>query len=104
MPRLKVGRGIAGDLDLAVGVLPNQDLHWKIDRDAGRRDHERRSGFRIAEDQQLGGTHLHPCPLRLTAMIDHAEQFDPLGLQDPRKFLNRLVDRVLAEYGYDAVL
>src|SRR6266487_7204011 len=58
VPRLKIRRAIVGDPDLAVTVLPNQDLERQIDRDRGRGNHEGSSGFRIAEYQKLCRPHM----------------------------------------------
>ena len=102
MPALKVRRAIVGDPDFAFAVLPNQDLQRQIDRDAGRGNHERRSGFRIAEYQELGGPHLHSGSFRLTTVIDQGKQLDSFGLEYFLQFFNRLIDRMMAGYADDS--
>ena len=60
-------------MSFAVAILGNQYLEGKIEGDAGRRDHERRARFRIAEDEEFGGTHLQTGLFGLSAMIDQGE-------------------------------
>lgn len=104
MPGLKVSQAIVRDPDFTVAVLPNQNLERQIDRDAGRRNHQRRSGFRTAEYQKLGGPHLHSGFFCFTAVIDHGKQLYALGLEYLLDLLNRLIDQLFAGYADDSVI
>ena len=99
------GRGaIERDPDFAVIVLPNQHLERQVDGDGGRGEHQRSSRFRIAEDQELRGPHLHSDFFRFTTVIDQGEEFDSLGLENFFELLDGLIDRVVTGHADDSVV
>ena len=92
MPGLQVCRAVIRNPDPGIGIFPNKNLERQINGDARRSNHERSSGFGIAEDQKLGRPHAHAGFFRLTTVIDQGKQLDPLRSQDFFEFLDRLVD------------
>lgn len=76
MALLEVFRRIVGKPDLSLRVLPSQRLEREVDRDAGGRNHERRTAFGIAEDEQLRGAHLEADLGGFAAVIDERENID----------------------------
>lgn len=103
MPGLEVFSTIVGNPDSSVSVLRDHKFQWRIDRNAGSGKHKGSSGLRIAENQQLGGRHLHAGLLGFAAMINHCEQLDIPRTQDFFKLSSRLFNRMAALHGYDPI-
>jgi hypothetical protein len=66
--------GVAG---LGFG---DEDLEREVERGAWCCDHERRSGFGVAEDQQFGRAHGEAGGDGFAGLVDEAEEFDALLL------------------------
>ena len=76
MALLQILRAVPGDPDFASGVFGDEDLEWQIDGDAGGDEHDWRSGFGAAENQELGVGHAHANFLSFAAVIDEGEEGD----------------------------
>ena len=63
---------------------------------ARSRQHQRRAGLRVAEDQELGGRHFQPHPSRFSAVVDQGEELHAFRLQDRLEFIDRLVHGAMA--------
>src|ERR1700674_2188134 len=82
VPLLKVFRRIVGEPHFALLVVPCERFQWKIDRQPGRGDHQRRPAFRTAEDQQLRRAHGEAGLLRLTAVVDECKHRQAFLFED----------------------
>lgn len=84
------------DPDLSLGVLPNQDLEWKIDGAAGRCQHHGRTRLWISKDEKFRRAHFQSDFRRFATVIDQREQRYPLCLENRFKLFDRFVHQVVA--------
>jgi hypothetical protein len=84
-------------------ILPQKDLERKIQRRKRRLQHQGRSGFRTAEDCELGIGHTQTDSRRLTAMVNDREKIDIPFSQELSKAGQRLVNGALTGLGDDAI-
>ena len=98
MPLLQIGWAVISRPDSSLGILPDQNLKWKVDSATGRRQHDWSARFWISENQQVGRRHFQPRFSCFSAVIDYRKQSDALCLKHPFHFLDRLVHRVIARY------
>ena len=83
------------DCPAALG-LRHQDLERQVERGARRGHHQRRSRPRGAEDQHLRRAHRQARRRGFAGVIDEAEEFDALLLEQLQQTVNGLIDRVVA--------
>lgn len=88
MPLLKIGRAVIAKPCLSARIFPNQNLERQINSRAGCCQHQGRTRFGTAENQQLGGTHGYADVLRFAAMVDQSEQSNILRLQHGLELLD----------------
>src|ERR1700722_8928685 len=95
---------VVGDPVFPLRVFPDQDLERQIDGDARRGQHQGGSSLGIAEDDQLGGVHLHSNFGRFPAVVDQSKDGDSLSLENRQQFFQRRVYRVPGGFVDDSVI
>jgi class 3 adenylate cyclase len=90
---------VVGEPHLTLAVLPGEHLQGQIDADALRALHQGRTGPRIAEDQELGGSQRETPFLGGCRMIDPRDH-DQVPVPDrPLEPVHRLRHRIRAPCG-----
>src|SRR5262250_1200352 len=74
MPLLQIGWAVVANPNLSLSILPNQNLKWKVNSAAGRREHYGSAGLWVPKNQQLGRMHFHSYLFRFAAVVHHREQ------------------------------
>jgi hypothetical protein len=92
VPLLEILRAVVTDPHFSLSVFPDQDLQRKVDGAAGRRQHYWSAAFRVAEDQQFGGRHVHSHLFRLPTVVDQGKESDSFRLQNILELFDCLVD------------
>ena len=87
---------VPGDQRCAVGFLSEKNLQWKIERSAGRREHHRCAGLRVAEDQQLCVGHMEADGAGFAGVIDESEELDVFFGEQGGEALDEFIDGVTA--------
>jgi hypothetical protein len=96
VPLSQVLRIIVREPDPSLAILRNEYLQWQVESDAWSGKHERRSCFGTAEYRQFGGGHFDSHFRGFTAVVDDNKEGDAFRLQKAFKFVDRLVDGVIA--------
>src|SRR5579859_7574365 len=82
----------------------DEDFERQVDCAAGSRDHKRRSGCGVAEEEQLGGAHGEAGRGGFAGVIDEAEELDAFFLQQRLQPRDGFVDGIVAGYGIEAFM
>ena len=80
MSLLQICRAVIGNPDVSAGLLRYQNLKREIDGDARGSQHQRRAGFRTAENDKLGRTRFQPNLLGFIGMVNYRKDGYPLPL------------------------
>ena len=100
----QVLRAAVGEPGFSCGVFTDEDFQGKVDSNAGSGEHQRRSSFGAAEDEQLGGRHGQSDFCGFAAVIDQREEGGTFRFEKGFQFAHGFVDGVVAGDFDDSVV